>query len=740
MKDLFKFIVYTGLFTVPFLALYVENSLFFPYITGKNFAFRIIVEVVFASWIILCLYDAEYRPRFSWVSVSFASLIVVMFIADFFGRHPQDSFWSNFERMDGFVTLVHVFLYAIIMGSVMRTVKVWNRFFNTTLLAAVLLSMHAFGQIAGVIEHRYGGFRVDATLGNATYMAVYMLFHSFIAVFMASRASSVVWRNAYLVLSIIFAYMLIQTATRGTTLALVIGVIFTTIYIALSSERSSTIRKTTVGVLLAIVCVIGLFISVRHTEFVQNSQTLTRIANISLSEGANRFNIWKMAFQGVKERPLLGWGQSNYNYVFNKYYKPELHGQEAWFDRVHNIVMDWLIAGGVIGTIAYFSILLSAVYYLFYRPLRGEGDNTFSVVERGILLGLLVGYTAHNMFVFDNIVSYIFYGTILGYIYSRVGVSVPQIEKWKVSTRVIEQVAMPVVGVVLVATLYFVNVPGIQAAGDIIKAFRTTDPEEMLKWFETALARDSFGNQEIREQMTQKVQGLLQAQGVPEELKQRAFKRVEEELLKQAVEKPGDARVHVFISSFYRMTNNMEPAIAQLAIARSLSPNKQLIIYEQGLAQLQKQEYAKATEFFKQAYDLGPQFDESRIYYAMSAVYSGQLGLVDELITTPEQKKAFALNDLAVQAVYKAKMYTRLIEMFYLQIAQNPEDPQVRTNLAYVLNETGDTEGAIATLNKAGEDIPSFKEQANAFIASILNEKNKPPVTTTPAPVGVTRP
>ena len=56
-----------------------------------------------------------------------------------------------------------------------------------------------------------------------------------------------------------------------------------------------------------------------------------------------------MAFEGVKERPILGWGQSNYNYVFNKYYRPELLEGEAWFDRVHNIVMDWLIAGGIIG-------------------------------------------------------------------------------------------------------------------------------------------------------------------------------------------------------------------------------------------------------------------------------------------------------------------------------------------------------------------------------------------------------
>jgi len=52
MKDVLKMVVFAGLFAVPFLTLYVESDYFFPFITGKNFWFRIIIDVVFASWII----------------------------------------------------------------------------------------------------------------------------------------------------------------------------------------------------------------------------------------------------------------------------------------------------------------------------------------------------------------------------------------------------------------------------------------------------------------------------------------------------------------------------------------------------------------------------------------------------------------------------------------------------------------------------------------------------------------
>ena len=720
MKDIAKGIVYVGVFAVPFIVLIISNSMFFPFITGKNFTFRILVEIIFAAWVVLALYDAQYRPKFSAIVVSFLTLLGVMFFANLLGAHPLQSFWSNFERMEGYVTLVHTFVYMLVVGSVLTTQKLWDRFFNTTIFVAIILSLYAFAQLSGSITINQGGVRLDGTLGNSAYMAIYMLFHIFITLFMLLRTQGKGMRYAYGALVLLFIYLLVQTATRGTALGLVGGSFVMVTYIALYAKGYPHMRKFAVGGLIAIIATVALFVTFKESNFVQSNPYLQRIATISLKEGTNRFNIWGMAFEGVKERPLLGWGQSNYNYVFNKYYRPELHGGEAWFDRVHNIVMDWLIAGGVFGLVAYFSILGSAFYYLFFRPLFRKEDETFTVIERGVLIGLLSGYLIHNIFVFDNIVSYIFYGTILAYIHSRVGTNIPSLVTRKIDVRMVEQIAVPVLVVAVCVMIYVVNVPGIQASKDIIKAFRAKDPATMLTWFDTALAHNSFGNQEIREQMTQKVQSILQTPEISEEVKKKALARVEEELLKQIAEKPGDARVEVFISSFYRMTGNVDRAVEHLAIARTLSPNKQLIIFEQGLAQLQKQEYATATAFFKEAYELDKDLTEPRVLYAMSAIYSGQLGLVDELIQTEEQKNAFAVNEFAVQAVYKAKMYPLLKDMFERQIVQKPTEPQPRTNLSFILNESGDSAGAIAVLTKAGEDIPTFKEQADGFIASIV--------------------
>ena len=80
----------------------------------------------------------------------------------------------------------------------------------------------------------------------------------------------------------------------------------------------------------------------------------------------------------------------------------------------------------------------------------------------------------------------------------------------------------------------------------------------------------------------------------------------------------------------------------------------------------------------------------------------------------------FAVNNFAVQAAYTTQSYDLLKEIFEIQMTKNPTDPQVRTSLAVAHHESGDTKRAIEILEKAGEDIPSFKEQADGFIEDLL--------------------
>src|SRR5688572_14827432 len=105
-NKILRYIAIGGIFLIPFVPLIISPSLFFPFITGKNFAFRIIVEIIFFAWLILALRDSAYRPKVSWISYALLFFLAVVGIADIFSENAFKSFWSNFERMEGYVTLL----------------------------------------------------------------------------------------------------------------------------------------------------------------------------------------------------------------------------------------------------------------------------------------------------------------------------------------------------------------------------------------------------------------------------------------------------------------------------------------------------------------------------------------------------------------------------------------------------------------------------------------------------------
>src|SRR5437867_4469658 len=108
LRSILRFFILACFFVTPFICLYVADSMFFPFIVGKNFTFRILVEVMLGAWVFLMFLDATYRPKFSWVLVAALAFLAVLALADFTGVNPYRSFWSNYERMEGLITLIHL--------------------------------------------------------------------------------------------------------------------------------------------------------------------------------------------------------------------------------------------------------------------------------------------------------------------------------------------------------------------------------------------------------------------------------------------------------------------------------------------------------------------------------------------------------------------------------------------------------------------------------------------------------
>jgi cytochrome c-type biogenesis protein CcmH/NrfG/O-antigen ligase len=716
MNDILKAIVYGGLFAIPFLTLFVANDYFFPFITGKNFAFRIIVELVFVAWAVLAMLDTAYRPKFSWILSSFSVLLGVMFFANMFGAHPQSSFWSNFERMDGYITLVHVFLYVVVLGSVITTRKAWSWYLHATLLAALITALYGVAQYTGVTGD-VAGRRIESYLGNAAYLSIYMLFHIFIAFWMLVETKVNLHRVGYLLLAGLFTFALMNSGTRGTVLGLGVGVGVMVTYIMLFGAKYQEFRRYAIGAFIILILGAGTLIIGKDTEFVQSNPNIARVANIDLGEDLRvRGTIWGMAWEGVKERPLLGYGQSNFNFVFNEKYEPFLFNQEQWFDRAHNIFMDWLVAGGFLGLFAYLSIFAAALYYLFIEPLLRREKETFTVLERGVLIGILAGYFTHNLVVFDNLVSYMFFALILALIHSRVGLTMPSVEKFKIDPVLVKQFVAPVAALLVVFLVYTLHLPGMNAATDIIDGYRiTTDPVMRLEAFERAANRNSFAQQEIAEQVAQQAMSIARNEQVSEEIRGRYISLAVRELERLAADKPGDARIHVFIGTFYRAIGDLARAEAEMAIARELSPKKQSIIAQQAIIAYSRGNMEQARDLFKEAYELDERNNEALEFYAATLFLTGEGEVAKALVTTPEILASFSRNDFLVSAINQVEDYAFMAELYKERVKNNPEVEQNWASLSFLYSQLGDTAAAVATLREVAEVRPNFAKTANCY-------------------------
>ncbi|MEK7191992.1 MAG: O-antigen ligase family protein [Patescibacteria group bacterium] len=630
------------IFVIPFLSFWIAKSMFFPYITARNFAFRILVEIALALWIGLIILNKEYRPRFSPIVIAILVFAGVIGLANFFGVDPYHSFWSRLERMEGYLMILHLAAYFLILITVFRTKKEWLAFFNAVLLAGILVGGYGVLQVLGLKEAIQGGdVRIDGTIGNPTYLAIYLTLVIAITLILLFNAVKSGWRWFYGAAAAFFFFVLFFTASRGATLSLIIS---TPLFLVLYLMFSGKYKKLAIFSLVLIFALPLIFWTLKDTKFVQNSEVLSRFASISLGEKTikARFIIWNMALRAFKENPVLGWGQENFLYAFSKYYDPRMYDQEPWFDRPHNIIFEWLINGGILGLASYlgiFAALFWGIRKIAVRKLAPTNENIVLIVAP-------VAYFLQNIFVFDNFNTYILFFALLGYAHSlvqqdqSVSVAPNTVIQEKSASRSLA--GLLAASLIMLPIIYFVNYKPSLAAKGIIEGLQSTassvDPvEKTLKRFKTTIELNTFADNEVLEQLARVADLLISQESIADNLKapflQYSITQMENYLKKF----PGAIRLHLMIAALYQEASRFSPnfifkARDHLKIALSLSPKKQQILFVVADNYLKTAELNKAIELLEEAVELEFTYRDAHINLATVGIYSGQENVVRQSI------------------------------------------------------------------------------------------------------------
>lgn len=136
-------------------------------------------------------------------------------------------------------------------------------------------------------------------------------------------------------------------------------------------------RKGLFGGVMAVLLLVGTLVYFKDSPFVKSIPG-SRIFDISFSANTlkDRAIMWKIAWDGFKERPLLGWGPENFSNVFahdfNTAYFTPAKGLGRWFDRAHSVYFDYLVEIGALGLLSFLAIFIVLYWQIFHARRTGE--------------------------------------------------------------------------------------------------------------------------------------------------------------------------------------------------------------------------------------------------------------------------------------------------------------------------------------------------------------------------------
>lgn len=341
----------------------------------------------------------------------------VFFLTSLTANSPTASFYSDFNRMDGFVAYSYLCFFFLVYSHENFKKYQWE------LMSKISCSVALTVAILAIAQNNFDGvYRAAGTFANPLTMAIYLIFHVFLSmIFFVMKHNAMKRRWIIYVIGgiIVLTYFagIIYSLSRSGFLSIIIG-FFAVIFYLVFIQRNISKQYIFTTVLFAI-CTGVIFFSLSKAHL------LSRITNFSISENSSsaRFELWKNTVKGVSDKPFLGWGKENFVYFFVKHYSNKLSNAGDWYDRSHNFLLDKLIEQGFLGFVSYI-ILLSSIVIILLK------QKHIPINQKACLFGFLCSYICFHLTSFESFTSTIILFCILIYLSQSIDYKEVVVRKW----------------------------------------------------------------------------------------------------------------------------------------------------------------------------------------------------------------------------------------------------------------------------------------------------------------------
>ncbi len=725
----------------------VAGSFLFPYISMRTVYFRIITEIaLFILVIILLQYKVLRVSRYYCFLYIFGWFIIINIISSLFSFSPYVSWFSDTERMWGVFTLLHLFLFYLLLRIFFKG-REWKIFLNISLIISLYVAFYGFFQyypeIFGVDVFQAGKGRIISTLGNSAYVAIYMLFNAFFALFLLMKTRIRWLKFYYIAVLLIDFYAFTLADIRGTTIGLLAGItIAFLLYILLGKSRRHKI-------VIASILIIGsltLFFAFLNPEskIAKSNKLLQRITTISIygSTTETRLIGWRAAWRGFKERPIIGVGMENYNVIFNKYFDSDYYlyaPSEPYFDRSHNAWLDVLAINGIIG----FIIFLGFPFFIFYYLIKSYKKERIKLDEFLLFTALAITYFIHLVFVFDDLNSYIYFIVLIAFIEYRYNKNA--LFEFN-EQRKIQPATQYFIGgiavIITVVVIYTLNIKTMQAGNMTIQAMRNANNlPKAVSLFDKSLAYNGIPSRNV---VLSYVNYLTGIGGSLPAIKQNPEMR---EVIKQGVLSALDGlEKEIKKDSYNAMLYSRKAALCNVGIiifedpqyisesleasqqAIELSPEHLQYYYTLADTHIIIGNNEKAVEAIQRAVEINSRYPAN--YFQLARVYLADNQpekslkiaelFVKKKYTAPQSDFFIKLADAFIQQNKTIKA----VEALKLGLKQN-KSADIYIKLARLYLEQEDNEKAVKIFTELGKANENLKKDANYAVEQIKAGKGE---------------
>ena len=273
------------LYAVPFLALIFINGFYFPFIITKTVFFRLILQFGLSLYLLLlALNFKKYRPRFNWALALVIIFFLIQLIAAIFGLDFYKSFWSDFERMEGIVSLIYLAVYLFLLLIFLKEKKDWLFYVRLILIASVIVSLYGLAQKFNILPVFEAGIgRATSTIGNAAFLAGYLLMAIGLGVYYYFNEARQNYKYLTLAATGLNLIVLMLTSTRGAILGLLLGGVA---FLLLGAVyQPGKVRRNSLAILIILAVMLAGFFAFRGKLAGSKIEFVRRLATISTETG-----------------------------------------------------------------------------------------------------------------------------------------------------------------------------------------------------------------------------------------------------------------------------------------------------------------------------------------------------------------------------------------------------------------------------------------------------------------------